>query len=102
MGVYCPESGLAFFPGMPSISGSLSFVSQSGSMGAFVTLMATIRGMHLCKIVSIGNESDLSSGDFIDYLADDEKTKIIAAYLEGTRDGRACSKRSKRRASRNR
>ena len=89
MGVYCPESGLAFFPGMPTVSGGLSFVSQSGSMGSFVTLMATLRGMHLCKIVSIGNESDLSSSDFIDYLADDKKTKIIAAYLEGTRNGRA-------------
>jgi acyl-CoA synthetase (NDP forming) len=89
MGVYCPESGLAFFPGMPTASGDLSFVSQSGSMGSFVTLMATLRGMNLCKIVSIGNECDLSSSDFIDYLADDKKTKIIAAYLEGSRDGRA-------------
>lgn len=89
MGVYCPESGLAFFPGMPSTPGSLSFVSQSGSMGSFVALTAVLRGINLCKVVSIGNESDLSSADFIDYLADDEKTKIITVYLEGTRDGRA-------------
>lgn len=89
MGVYCPESGLAFFPGMPTTQGELSLVSQSGSMGSFVTLMSTLRGMSLCKVVSIGNESDLSSGDFIDYLADDDKTRIITAYLEGTRDGRA-------------
>jgi len=89
MGVYCPESGLAFFPTMPTADGSLSFVSQSGSMGAFVVLMATLKGMSLSKIVSIGNECDLASHDFIDYLAGDEKTKIITAYLEGTRDGRA-------------
>ncbi len=89
MGVYCPESGLAFFPTMPSTEGSLSFVSQSGSMGAFVVLMATLKGMSLSKIVSIGNECDLASHDFIDYLAGDDKTKIITAYLEGTRDGRA-------------
>jgi len=88
MGVYCPESGLAFFPSMPQTRGTLAFVSQSGSMGAFVTLMATLRGMSLSKVVSIGNECDLSSSDFIDYLADDDKTKIITAYLEGTRDGR--------------
>ena len=89
MGVYCPESGLAFFPAMPATSGAFSFVSQSGSLGAFVTQMATLKGVHLRKLVSIGNESDLSSADFIDHLADDEKTKIIGAYLEGSRDGRA-------------
>lgn len=89
MGVYCPESGLAFFPAMPSTQGTLSFVSQSGSLSSFVTLMANLRGIDLCKVISIGNECDLSSGDFIDYLADDEKTRIITAYLEGARDGRA-------------
>jgi acyl-CoA synthetase (NDP forming) len=96
MGVYCPGSGLAFFPSMPSTSGPLSFVSQSGSMGAFVTLMATQRGISLCKVVSIGNECDLSSADFIDYLADDDETKIITAYLEGTRDGRGLLKALKK------
>ena len=88
MGVYCPESGLGFFPTMPATQGTLAFVSQSGSMGAFVTLMATLKGMSLSKVISIGNESDLSSSDFIDYLADDDKTRIITGYLEGTRDGR--------------
>lgn len=89
MGVYCPESGLAFFPAMPSAQGTMAFVSQSGSLSAFVVAMATFRGLSLSKVVSIGNECDLSSADFIDYLADDDNTKIITAYLEGTRDGRA-------------
>ena len=53
MGVYCPESGLGFFPTMPATQGTLAFVSQSGSMGAFVTLMATLRGMNISKVVSI-------------------------------------------------
>jgi acyl-CoA synthetase (NDP forming) len=88
MGVYCPESGLAFFPSMPSTTGPLSFVSQSGSLGSFVSLMGALRGMSFSKVISIGNESDLGSSDFIDYLGGDEKTSIITAYLEGTRDGR--------------
>jgi acyl-CoA synthetase (NDP forming) len=89
MGVYCPESGLGFFPSMPAATGTLAFVSQSGSMGAFVTLMATLRGMNISKVISIGNECDLASSDFIDYLADDDDTRVITGYLEGTRDGRA-------------
>ncbi|UCD55998.1 MAG: CoA-binding protein, partial [Candidatus Hydrogenedentota bacterium] len=100
MGVYCPESGLGFFPTMPSTAGTLAFVSQSGSMGAFVTLMATLRGINLSKVVSIGNECDLSSSDFIDYLADDERTDIITAYLEGTRDGRTLLRALKKAALR--
>jgi acyl-CoA synthetase (NDP forming) len=92
MGVYCPESGLGFFPTMPATQGSLAFVSQSGSLGAFTTLMGTFRGMSFSKVISIGNECDLSSSDFIDYLADDEQTSIITAYLEGTRDGRTLLK----------
>ncbi|GAB4343403.1 MAG: acetate--CoA ligase family protein [Candidatus Abyssubacteria bacterium] len=89
MGVYSPAAGLGFFPGMPTAVGKLAFVSQSGSLGAFVTLMSTLRGMNLSKVVSIGNECDLSSADFFDYLAQDEQTGIITSYLEGTRDGRA-------------
>jgi acyl-CoA synthetase (NDP forming) len=89
MGVYSPAAGLGFFPGMPTTVGDLAFVSQSGSLGAFVTLMSTLRGMNLSKVVSIGNECDLSSADFFDYLAQDEQTGVITAYLEGTRNGRA-------------
>jgi len=88
MGVYCPESGLAFFPSMPQVSGRVAFVSQSGSLSAFVTLMGRLRGMSFSKVVSIGNECDLSSTDFFDYLGNDNRTSIITAYLEGTRDGR--------------
>jgi len=88
MGVYSPEAGLGFFPSMPSVVGKLAFVSQSGSLGAFVTMMGTLRGMSFSKVVSIGNECDLSSCDFIDYLSRDDKTAVITAYLEGTRDGR--------------
>ncbi len=100
MGVYCPESGLAFFPSMPSTVGGLAFVSQSGSLASFGSLMGAFRGMSFSKVISIGNECDLSSGDFIDYLGEDEKTSVIMAYLEGARDGRGLL-RALRKASLN-
>jgi acetyltransferase len=50
--------------------------------------MGALRGMSFSKVISIGNESDLGSSDFIDYLGEDEKTAIIMSYLEGSRDGR--------------
>jgi acetyltransferase len=100
MGVYSPEAGLGFFPSMPTTVGKVAFVSQSGSLGAFVTLMGTLRGMSFSKVVSIGNECDLSSSDFFDYLAGDDKTAIITAYLEGTRDGRALLRSLKKASER--
>jgi acyl-CoA synthetase (NDP forming) len=38
--------------------------------------------------VSYGNALLIDESDFIDYLADDPKTEIIAAYFEGIKDGK--------------
>jgi len=38
-------------------------------------------------MVSYGNGVDLDGSDFLEYLADDPDTKIIAFYIEGTRNG---------------
>jgi len=40
-------------------------------------------------VVSFGNARDLKAHDFLYYLAEDEKTKIIGSYLEGLEDGNA-------------
>ena len=38
-------------------------------------------------MVSTGNEAVLDVADFVAAFVDDERTKVIAAYLEGVRDG---------------
>jgi acyl-CoA synthetase (NDP forming) len=38
--------------------------------------------------VSCGNESDLAAEDYLEYLGEDENTKVIVAYMEGVKDGR--------------
>ena len=50
--------------------------------------MAAGRGIGLSKFVSTGNEADLRLEDFLEYLAQDEHTRIIAAYIEGLREAR--------------
>jgi acyl-CoA synthetase (NDP forming) len=40
------------------------------------------------RMISIGNEADLHAEDFLEYLAGDDKTKVILSYIEGLRDGR--------------
>jgi acyl-CoA synthetase (NDP forming) len=36
----------------------------------------------------VGNQADLEISDFLEYLAEDPETEIIATYIEGARDGR--------------
>jgi len=88
MGVYVPKSGLGSFPGMPSDVGPISFVSQSGSLGNRVVWTGSERGLAFSKVISVGNQADLETSDFLEYLANDSETEIIAAYIEGAKDGR--------------
>lgn len=68
--------------------GTLAFVSQSGALCTSVLDYAEERGMGFSKFVSFGNKGDVNEIDLLDYLAQDEKTKVIAMYLEDIQDGR--------------
>jgi len=50
--------------------------------------MASSQGIGFNKYVSSGNEADLHMEDFLEYYADDPETKVVAAYIEGVREGR--------------
>ena len=88
MGVYCPDSGLYFVEGQPKESGPVGFVSQSGTFAVDLSTMGKSRNIRFSKVVSYGNAINLDSSDFIAYLGEDPKTKIIVAYIEGVKDGR--------------
>ncbi|MDY6965216.1 MAG: CoA-binding protein [Halobacteriota archaeon] len=88
MGIYCPESGMAFIPGLSKESGDIGFVSQSGAHAEHVPLTGMLRGLKFSKVISYGNGIDLESSDFIEYLGVDPKTKVILVYIEGIKDGR--------------
>jgi acetate---CoA ligase (ADP-forming) subunit alpha len=87
MGLYCPEAGIAFELDLPSEKGDIGFVSQSGGNAIKAIRDADIRGLHFSKIISYGNAADLDETDFLEYLTDDPKTRIITAYFEGVKDG---------------
>jgi len=87
MGVYCPESRVSFNPEFPRESGSVAYISQSGGNTAILVRDAGLRGVRFRKVMSYGNACDLNESDFLEYLATDPDTKIIAMYIEGVRDG---------------
>lgn len=70
-------------------AGNLAFISQSGALCTSVLDYAEERRMGFSKFVSFGNKADVNEIDLLSYLADDEKTHVIAMYLEDITNGRA-------------
>ena len=52
MGIYAPESGLAFFNGLPKSPGPVGIISQSGSLAVILARMAPQRGVYFSKVFS--------------------------------------------------
>lgn len=95
MGLYCPESGISFFPQLPRKTGDAALISHSGSLANILCRIGPEKGIFFNKAVSVGNECDLSSSDFLDYFSADKDIRIIAAYLEGIRKHRTFLERLK-------
>lgn len=87
MGIYSPEGGLAFQPLFPPEAGPLGFFSQSGQMAGMFVMKAASQGLKFSKVISFGNARDLKAHDFLEYLSADEKTRILASYIEGLQEG---------------
>lgn len=81
-----------FSPAMevPEIpSGSIGFVTQSGALAGSMLSRAWLDGIGFSRCVSSGNEADLTTADYLNYLTVDPATKVIALLLEGVQDGPA-------------
>ena len=91
MGLYCPQAGLnTIVPGtgLKNEAGQVAFLGQSGWVCGNFIMMGYERGLRFSKVVSIGNQSDLTIEDFLEYFAADAETKVIACYIEGIKRGR--------------
>lgn len=81
--------------------GVISFVCQSGAVGSSVVDLATNEGYGFAKFISYGNAVDVDESDLIEYLGDDEKTKVICLYIEAVKNGKrfleVCKKVSKKK-----
>jgi acyl-CoA synthetase (NDP forming) len=68
--------------------GNVSVVSQSGAVGTQILVLLRERGIGVAKWVSTGNQCDINVADCIEHLAQDDVTRVIAVYMEGSVDGR--------------
>jgi len=68
--------------------GYLSILSQSGSYSISMLDMLSLEGIGVSKFVSYGNRADVGESELIEYLTDDESTKVIGIYMESVDNGR--------------
>lgn len=76
----------AALAGTPPL-GSIGMVSQSGAFGAYAFTLARQHNVGLSHWVTTGNEGGLGVADVIEWMAHDDETRVIMAYIEGCRDG---------------
>ncbi len=73
-------------PGPPP--GDVAFISHSGAICAAVIDWARGQGFGLSRLVSLGNQADVTETDVLAPVADDHFTRVLTLYLEGVSDGR--------------
>ncbi len=70
------------------IKGPISFISQSGAVGASAIIYGKSEAIGFRYFVSIGNKADVTDADLLRVYGRDPKTKAIAIYVESFPDGR--------------
>ncbi|NQE06622.1 Acetate--CoA ligase [ADP-forming] I [ANME-1 cluster archaeon GoMg1] len=68
--------------------GGLSILTQSGSFAEMIVDEMASEGIGVARIVSYGNRVDVGETDCLNFLMDDEATKVIVLYIESVDDGR--------------
>jgi acyl-CoA synthetase (NDP forming) len=100
MGVYNPRVGFSFVTDFPKEAGGVSLVCQSGGNTIYFVRLAAERGIRFSKVISYGNACDVDESDLFEYLAEDAETDLVAAYIEGVKDGKRFRQVLSRLASR--
>lgn len=67
---------------------AIALITQSGHQGRPVFTLQEL-GVRLSHWAPTGNEADLETADFIHYFAEQPEVGVIAAYVEGLKDGRS-------------
>lgn len=86
-------------PGLPREPGPVALLSQSGASSSAMLDFATMSGVGLSSMVTLGNEAMITAGHVLDYLVDDEHTRAVAIFMEAVRQPdvfRAAARRAAR------
>jgi acyl-CoA synthetase (NDP forming) len=89
MGFHVPSAGIKMFEEVEAFQpGPVAFITQSGGHANTYLYQAPEFGICFSKIISYGNALTLDADDFLAYLAKDDETRLICAYVEGLKNAR--------------
>ncbi len=73
----------------PLQEGDISIIAQTGLFaGGFARWIASTQRFGVSKVACLGNKADVDEVDMLEYLGEDEATKVICIYTEGLHRGR--------------
>ena len=89
LGLMLPHQGIntTFDPVSPK-PGKIAFISQSGAIITTIVDWSLPEEIGLSAVISVGNQSDLTFEDFVQFTGNDPNTKAIILYVEQIRYGR--------------
>src|SRR3984957_16189905 len=71
---------------LPLTPGPVGVALQSGALATVVLAYAKAHAIGVSSLTSVGNEAMITIEDMMEYLVEDEKTKVIALFLEEISD----------------
>ncbi|MFE7530927.1 GNAT family N-acetyltransferase [Kitasatospora sp. NPDC057542] len=95
-----PQSPLnaSLAPRLPG-RGGFGIFCQSGAIGVALLEAAHKRRLGVSSFASVGNRSDVSGNDFLQYWAEDEATQVVLLYLESFGNPRKFTRIARRLAA---
>ncbi len=77
----------SFISQPPPPVGDLAFISQSGAVCGVVIDWSQGQGFGFSRLLSLGNEADVTETDVLPFVTADENTRVLTFYIESIRDG---------------
>jgi acetate---CoA ligase (ADP-forming) len=75
----------------PLTAGPVGIALQSGALASVVLTFARAHGIGVSTLTSLGNECMITTVDVLNYLVEDDATRVICLFLEEISDPRAFS-----------
>lgn len=89
LGFMLPGQGInTTFDPVSARPGSIAFISQSGAIITTIVDWSLPEEIGFSAVISVGNQLDLTFGDFIQWAALDPATNAIILYVEEIKNGR--------------
>jgi acyl-CoA synthetase (NDP forming)/GNAT superfamily N-acetyltransferase len=81
---------------VPVRPGGLGLSSQSGALGLALLGHAAARRIGISSFLALGNRADVSTNDVLEHFAADERTRVVAFYVESFGNPRRFSQVARR------